>query len=272
MVMLFLLEECNLSCAHCVREDEPMYPGYRLTLGQVDRCVSDCQNLAGVERLHFSGGEPTLWREGRLDFADLLLRVADAGFQPSFITNGVTFADPDRCRRFLRTYVDGATSPLHVHLSVDGFHGNLDLKNRRCPSLDNMVRYRDSLPSDQRDRLGLTVIATISRDPASLLPDKMVEHYRASGVGFAFPPLQPRGKARAFAHLCPDLTSDNPEDLGAYRRFHRPQTAMTRWIVLIDSDYYVTSPASEFHRFARLGHLREDAIQAYLDRGQAAAQ
>jgi hypothetical protein len=31
LMMIFVIEECNFVCPHCVREEEPMEPGYRLT-------------------------------------------------------------------------------------------------------------------------------------------------------------------------------------------------------------------------------------------------
>ena len=40
-MMIFLLEECNFSCDHCVRCDEPMAPGYTLTYEQLNTCLSD---------------------------------------------------------------------------------------------------------------------------------------------------------------------------------------------------------------------------------------
>ena len=71
LMMLFLLEECNFACPHCVRDEEPMPPGYRLTFEQLRACLRDCRGLPSVSWVHFSGGEPTLWEEAGLDLVDL---------------------------------------------------------------------------------------------------------------------------------------------------------------------------------------------------------
>ena len=89
LMMIFLLETCNLSCPHCVRDDEPMDTGYRLTSRQLLECLRDCDRLETIEWVHFSGGEPTLWREGERDLVDLLVDISNAGFEPGFTTNGV---------------------------------------------------------------------------------------------------------------------------------------------------------------------------------------
>ena len=60
LMMIFLLEECNLECAHCIREDESMEPGYRLSFEQLQLCLSDCHGLESIRWVHFSAGEPAL--------------------------------------------------------------------------------------------------------------------------------------------------------------------------------------------------------------------
>jgi len=89
LIMIFLLEECNNDCPHCVRTDEPMLPGYKLYSEQLKICLEDCKKLESIEWVHFSGGEPTIWREGALGLVDLLIAISDAGFDPGFTTNGI---------------------------------------------------------------------------------------------------------------------------------------------------------------------------------------
>ena len=62
LLMIFLLEECDLDCPHCVRTAEPMAPGYRLTLEQFRAGLRDGRALPSVSWMHFSLGEPMLWR------------------------------------------------------------------------------------------------------------------------------------------------------------------------------------------------------------------
>ena len=70
LMMIFLLEECNFECSHCLREDEPMVPGYKLSFKQLQLCLSDCQRLESISWVHFTGGEPTLCTD-LFDLVDL---------------------------------------------------------------------------------------------------------------------------------------------------------------------------------------------------------
>ena len=270
LMMIFLLEECNLECAHCLREDEPMDTGYKLSFGQLQLCLSDCRSLESIRWVHFSGGEPTLWTEGNRDLVDLLLEITRADFTPGFTTNGRSFVDYSRCHDFFAKYVDGSTKPLRVYFSIDTFHHNFAVKKGRAQSLDNVIKCKQELPRAKADLLDIAVMAVVSKDPESLLPDEMIEHYESLGVAFSFGPLLPMGKAKSFIHLCPDLSSDNPEDSGAYLRFHKKENRKKRAetksqyradnIILIGDDYYFADP---WRRVAQLGHLPDTIIHAY---------
>jgi len=270
LMMIFLLEECNFTCACCVREDEPMDPDYKLSFGQLQSCLSDCRSLESICWVHFSGGEPTLWTERDRDLVDLLLEIAKAGFTPGFTTNGSFFVDYSRCQQFFGKYVDGSIMPLRVYLSIDTFHHNFDVEKGRAQSLDNVIKCKQELPPAKADLLNIAVIAVISKDFKSLLPSEMIGHYESQGIAFSFIPLIPRGKAKSLSHLCPDLSSDNPEDLGAYQRFHHKESRKKRdetknqhradYIVLIGDDYYFADP---WRKVAQLGHLPDTIIRAY---------
>jgi len=165
--------------------------------------------LESVSWVHFSGGEPTLWKEGNRSLIDLLLEISIKGFTPGFTTNGSYFA-------------------LRLYLSIDTFHKNFDTAKGRARSLDNIMKYTRKLPRARADLLDITVMAVISKDFKSLLPDGMIEHYESLGINFGFVPLLPVGRAKSFDHLCPDLSSDDPEDLGAYRRFFQKNEVKRR--------------------------------------------
>jgi molybdenum cofactor biosynthesis enzyme MoaA len=276
LMMIFLLQECNFACPHCVREDEPMDPGYKLSFRQLQLCLSDCRNLETVRCVQFSGGEPTLWTEGSRDLADLLLEISKAGFAPGFITNGSSFVDYSGCHDFFGKYVDGSTTPLRVYLSIDTFHGNFDVEEARAQSLDNVIKCRQEMPHGKADLLDVRVVVVVSKDFKSLLPDEMIRYYESLGVTFGFVPLAPRGRAKSLSHMCPDLDSDSPEDLGAYRRYHRREGRRkkgesknrdkTPHMVLVGNDYYFSDP---WHKVARLGHLPGAIIRAYSDATEA---
>ncbi|MFW9842853.1 MAG: radical SAM protein [Candidatus Thorarchaeota archaeon] len=272
LMMIFLLEVCNFACSHCLREDEPMKPGYRLSSEQLRLCLSDCRKMESISWVHFTGGEPTLWTEGKRSLVDLLLEIAKAGFTPGFTTNGSLFIDYSRCHDFFAKCVNSSTMPLGVYLSIDTFHRNFHPDKGRAQSLDNVMKCKQKLPSVEASRLDVSVIATISKDFKSLLPEEMIRYYESSGVAIGFIPLKSMGKAKSFSHLCPDLSSENPEDLGAYRHFHEKRSQKKQgkirnqysaeFINLIGNDYYFTKP---WRKVARLGHLPDTILLAYTN-------
>jgi MoaA/NifB/PqqE/SkfB family radical SAM enzyme len=284
LMMIFLLEECNFNCRHCVREDEPMDVGYRLSFQQLQRCLADCRTLEAVTWVHFSGGEPTLWREGDRDLVDLLLEISNAGFTPGFTTNGSAFVDYGRCDTLLRRYIEASTQPLRLYLSIDTFHGNFDRERARAVSLDNVLRCRRDLPHDRAEQLQLSVLVVVSKEPGSLLPGEMVSHYESLGVRFVFVPLGPSGRAKTMRHLCPVLDSDDPEDLGAYARFRKKDRAdgsvlpdrqnQTSHIILVGDEYHVVLEGApdfggRWRSIGRLGALPDTIIRQYACPGAA---
>jgi len=267
-LVVLLLEECNFSCPHCFREDGPMYPGYELSFEQMQACLADCQHLRELQGIHFSGEEPTLWTDGDLDFVDLLLGVATAGIGVGFTTNGSSFLDLNKCRNFFRRYFGGTGKPLHVHITTDTFHDNFDVEKGRSRGLDNVIRCKADMPSEKAQSLRIAVPVTLSKDVSSLLPDEMIAHYEPLGVTFNFMPLVPHGKAKLLKHLCPDLRSDKPEDLGAFYRFHRrvekkKPGGRFYYFALIDDAYYLLSPSWQWRQVGKLGDLDEAAMDAY---------
>ena len=143
LMMIFLLEECDFSCAHCAREEEPMPPGYQLTFDQLQKCLADCRNLESINWVHFSGGEPTLWSDGNHSLVDLLIAISKAGYTPGFTTNGGYLEDYDKCHDLFHKYFNDSPMPLKVYFSIDTFHGNFDRKKKRAKCLDNALKLFD---------------------------------------------------------------------------------------------------------------------------------
>lgn len=272
LMMIFLLKECNLTCAHCANEDAPMDSGYKFSFEQLRSCLSDCRSLESIRWVHFTGGEPTLWSEGNQDLSDLLLEIAKAGFTPGFTSNGSFFVDYGKCHDFFGKYVDGSSMPLRIYLSIDTFHKNFSRTKERAKSLDNIIKCKKELPRARADLLETNVITVISRDFNSLLPNGMIRYYESRGVAFGFIPLLPVGRAGSFNHLCPDLSSNDPEDLGAYHLFHHKESRRQQskaknkhradFINLIGNDYYFTNP---WRKVAQLGMLPIEVVRAYSD-------
>ncbi len=272
LMMVFLLKQCNLKCAHCSNEDAPMDVGYKLSFRQLQLCLSDCRELESVSWVHFTGGEPTLWKEKNRNLIDLLLEISNAGFIPGFTTNGSLFVDYSRCRSFFAKYIARSTMPLRVYFSIDTFHRNFNLEKGRARSLDNVMKCKQEFSPVEADRLNISVIVTISRDFDSLLPEEMIKYYESQGITFGFVPLFPKGRAKAISHLCPDLGSDDPSDLGAYQSFYKEKNKRERgpakdrisadFINLIGDNYYFTNP---WRKVAELGKISDNIISAYSD-------
>jgi hypothetical protein len=265
--MVFLLEECNRSCPHCVREEEPMAPGYKLSHTQLRQCLADCDRLESLHWVHFSGGEPTLWSDGDRDLTDALLEVEQAGHVPGFTTNGSRFKDYAACCDFFGRYVSATSVPLRTYLSIDTFHRDFDVGSCSCRSLDNVLRYRDALPGRRQALLEVHPLAVVSKSTASLLPAEMLRRYESLGAPFSVVPLRPRGRARVLAEECPDLNSDTEQGLGAFCQF-RPReagtsTALAPNLVLVGNEYYLSEP--EWRVVAKLGHLPEEVVRAYRE-------
>jgi molybdenum cofactor biosynthesis enzyme MoaA len=260
--MIFLLEDCNFECNHCVREDEPMPRGYKLSLEQLRLCLTDCNQLKTIEWVHFSGGEPTLWSDGSRDLSDLLIEISKVDFEPGFTTNGSYFENYIKCKRLFQNYFDNADKPLRLYLSIDTFHHNFNIQKGRAQSLDNVLKYKMNLPSEKKKMLNINVLSTISKDSRSLLPDEMIEYYQSIGVDFVFTPLKAVGKAKSFSNLCPNLESDKQEELGAYHVFHqnKKEQKSTSNIVLIGDNYYFPEP---WRKVGRLGNLPDNIVDCY---------
>lgn len=99
------------------------------------------------------------------------------------------------------------------------------------------------------------------------MPEAMVAHYESLGANFSFIPLGFKGRAKALGDICPVLNGDDPNDLGAYARFHRnrtidwaaeaPEREKASNLVLIGDSYYVvlTDVDKLSDRWLRVGHL-----------------
>ncbi|MFX1575086.1 MAG: radical SAM protein [Promethearchaeota archaeon] len=263
-MMIFLLEECNFSCNHCVRIDEPMPVGYKLSYEQLKLCLSDCRKLETIEWVHFSGGEPTLWSDGELNLVDLLIEISKSDFDPGFTTNGSNFIDYKKCYELFQRYFNNANKRLRLYLSIDTFHQNFDAQKGRAKSLDNVIKYKSTLPSEKKKLFNIIVLTIISKDSKSLLPKEMIEHYQSLGLIFSFLPLRAVGRAKSLSHLCPNLKSDKREELGAYYPFHQNKERNERvtWknLVLIGNDYYLPNP---WYKIVSLGHLPPRIIDMY---------
>jgi MoaA/NifB/PqqE/SkfB family radical SAM enzyme len=239
-----------------------MAVGYRLTFEQLKSCLSDCRELKTINWVHFSGGEPTLWKEGDLTLVDLLVEISSAGFKPGFTTNGSYFLDYNKCSEVFKKYFETSKKPLRLFISIHTFHKNFDLEKGRAEALDNVLKCKNELPDELKNLLHITVLVTISKETKSLLPDEMITYYESLDVTFSFYPLKAAGKAKAFGHLAPNLDVDDLAELGAYYKFYKMKKNQTfkNNIVLIDNNYYFPET---WRKVGRLGNLPKNITGIY---------
>ena len=217
MMGVALLHKCNFNCAHCgylyvgESDDHIVKPGYRVTWDQMQKCIDDCRSIEDESwSMLFTGGEPTLWKEGDLKFIDLLLYVEKAGIYPSFNTNGSYFDSLKKCRSFLNRYSDKAKLFLQIFISIDNFHDNYDREKGRSLCLDNIVKILEEMSPEKRELFKVHVITIVTKDPDSTLPQEMKDHYSTSGITFGDFPMMPIGKAKELVDLLPDGPGFNP--------------------------------------------------------------
>ena len=129
---LELANICNLHCSYCLRSDENLYSSHAefFPLELLRRVIDEAREVAGVTRINFTGGEPTLHPQ----FAETLRAVSDAGLTASFVTNGWHF---DRIWPALQ---ENRAAISHVAFSLDGVTREAHDGWRGNGSFDRIVR------------------------------------------------------------------------------------------------------------------------------------
>lgn len=252
MLTIALLHKCNFNCAHCGyiyvgdREDHVIRPGYKLTWEQAGIAIAESVGIEGTKwSVNYTGGEPTLWKDGKKDFLDLLVKTANSGASPSYNTNGSYFNTLERCRAFFTRYLENTDVPLRTFISMDRFHKNYDEEKGRARSLDNIIELLSELPAEKKKRLKTHVVIIVTRDPNSSLPDEMKMHYGQYGITFGDFPMLPVGKAKGMADQLPGIQPDLSRLRGQGGR--GPAA-----VVLVGDEYFFCG-----EKIGKLGHLSE---------------
>src|ERR1700737_5298237 len=102
----------NLHCNYCLRSEEALYSNHAkfFKVDLLKRVVNDAQESAGITRVGFTGGEPTLHPQ----FPEVIGTVAAAGLTSSFVTNGWHF------ERIWPAVLANRESITHVAFSIVG--------------------------------------------------------------------------------------------------------------------------------------------------------
>jgi MoaA/NifB/PqqE/SkfB family radical SAM enzyme len=173
---------CNSKCTGCgiweIPFGAPEMIRNELTLEEIRRLL-DSRELAGLERLVFTGGEPLLRR-------DLLQIVRHAvarwpGIQISIVTNGLVRRTPEIARAIVET---GAT--LHLSFSLDGLGAKHDaLRGVKDNYRKTMALVEALKPLRDGGRFDLGFVFTIYPDNVEEVPRaRALARGHGMGVGF----------------------------------------------------------------------------------------
>lgn len=129
---LELVNICNLHCSYCFRSEDDLYNSKAeyFPIPLLKQVLDDAKRVAGVTRVIFTGGEPTLHPQ----FSEALGVVAEAGMTSSFVTNGWHF---DRVWPAVSANRDSIT---HVAFSLDGITSESHDRWRGAGSFDRLIR------------------------------------------------------------------------------------------------------------------------------------
>jgi sulfatase maturation enzyme AslB (radical SAM superfamily) len=158
-IVIELTNVCNLHCSYCLRDDEALYQT-RARFFPIDllrRILREARETAGVSRVSFTGGEPTLHPR----FGEILETVGAEGMRAGFVTNGWHFdrvwpvLDAHRSAvQVVSLSVDGATRETHDRWRGEGSFDRVIRAFTRCRMGDipfgvKTVIRRDTVPQFQ---------------------------------------------------------------------------------------------------------------------------
>jgi MoaA/NifB/PqqE/SkfB family radical SAM enzyme len=148
-IVIELTNRCNLRCRHCY--DERHASTGDLPLAIAETVVRDAAKC-GIDHICFSGGEPTLHSQ----FASIVARVSEAGYQFSFVSNGRDFQAVSRLVarygprfRGVTFSLDGARESTHDRLRGRGSYRQvmraaMIALSRQLPFTFNCVLTREN--------------------------------------------------------------------------------------------------------------------------------
>ncbi len=185
-----LTNKCNLSCLHCLAANSfidrsEIEPSTNMLISAF-RKLAD----AGVERIHFLGGEPSV----RSDFLTLLEEAHHLGLAVSYNTNAIRGDNP---------YLDAifAFNLARVVISIDGFDSNTNDPIRGIGTYAKAIDFLRELLSRRRQMnrsLPEIAIQTVITSLWARHPHKIVEMAISLGVDtLIISDFVPVGRGRA---------------------------------------------------------------------------
>lgn len=282
---------CNKSCQGCLRSARSPIPGTPdgITYDKFKQFMEDLRVLGSqcqIKSQYVTGGEPTLWREGDRDVADLLAQLSELRLSDhvTMASNGKLFEDAAYARDFFTRLSAATAGYVTVGISIGRFQENFS--DSGYVALDNLIQ----LSEEPGIRLRPFVILTLAVD------DDTDERVRRAypDVPIRVRPLAPLGEAALMPGACPSLrmSGRDKSTLGAYRRHFRrdvydrlrlsatdfeeiPNSELLDRMSLhahcgaspfIDDRWHYCLPLKDDDRYAMcpIGGMRRDTFQAFL--------
>ncbi|MFN2529820.1 MAG: radical SAM protein [Pyrinomonadaceae bacterium] len=177
---LELTNICNLHCSYCSRDEDALYATSAsfFPVDLLKHLLTDARQVAGIERVSFTGGEPTLHPR----FGNVLDIVAANNLKASFVTNGWHFA---RVWPLVLTYRETLT---HVAFSFDGITREVHDRWRGAGSFDRLIA---ALARCHAAGIPFTIKMVIRRDLTHILEQVAMFAARLGAAGLNLVHLMP---------------------------------------------------------------------------------
>jgi MoaA/NifB/PqqE/SkfB family radical SAM enzyme len=203
VALVVLTDNCSLSCQACFRPREPKQGATPWSFTELESCLNELVG-AGQSSVSYTGGEPSLWRDGERTFTDLLVTSSRLGLSVMFVTNGHPFRDYDSARALLDRYFELTHAPLHVVVSVDRWHDDTWVEGR-SRALESLSRWLRA--NADTNVFEVEVASLWCLDDSCNIPLEEFARYTEAGVRISYVPLSPIGRAHSLSELAPTLSA-----------------------------------------------------------------
>jgi len=238
VALVVLTDACNLSCRACFRPRGPEQEAVPWSFSGLESCLDELVSV-GQRSVGYTGGEPSLWRDGEKTFPDLLAASSRLGLSVMFVTNGRPFRDYDSACAFLDRYFGLTQASLRAIVSVDHWHDGT-WADGRSPALESVLSWLEA--NADTNILEVEVASLWGLDDSHNIPLGEFARYTEAGIKISYVPLSPTGRAHALSELAPTLSAHGAckASLGSYGQVLRQQMGITEedWSELPNSELH----------------------------------
>ncbi len=213
---LQLTDACNKRCRGCLRVS-----GENSRSRDIKTILSylkDIECLGGEYNIGFqfvTGGEPTIWKEGEKDVADILNLFSKKSVFKNITmpTNGKRFENSEVASDILGRISNSSQQPIIVGLSISNYQENFI--NSRSIALDNL------LTESQTSGSKIVPVALVTLLKEDDMDQRLKQFYPE--VIQRVTPLAPLGAGEAMMNLCPSLSlsGNDKKTLGDFLPYFR---------------------------------------------------